>query len=452
MLELKQEQKLAPILTQRLQQAIKLLQLSRLELKQAIEQELKENPVLEIEETEEERREEESQDEEIVELLERYSPSEDYFEREEREFPDYERLGRRLESLKDYLRWQISLSEFNEKERQIAEWVIEYLDENGYLISTPEEIASLSGFEEETVRKTIEKMKKLDPPGVCARDLKECILLQYYASDDRDPLFELVVKRYFDLLKEGKLAEISKKTGIKLTKLKGIYEKLKGFDPKPGRNFADVSTIYVVPDVYVVRKDDGFDVILNDDEIPELKISRYYLDLYMDSKTDPSTKRFIKAKIKQAEWFIKSIEQRKKTLLDVAKCIVKFQEEFFRKGFRYLRPLTLKEVANELGYHESTISRITTNKYMGTPYGTFEMKFFFPQGVDRFGGDSISTETVMNLIKDLIEKEDKRRPLTDDEIARILKERFGIKIARRTVVKYREELGIFSSRKRRERI
>lgn len=452
MLELKQEQKLAPILTQRLQQAIKLLQLSRLELKQAIEQELKENPVLEIEEAEEEKREEELQDEEMIELLQRYSPSEDYFEFEEREFPEYERAGRRNQSLKDYLRWQVSLSEFDGVERQVAEWVIESLDENGYLISSPEEIASYSGFELDVVKRTIEKMKRLDPPGVCARDLKECILLQYYASDDRDPLFELVLKRYFDLLKDGKLQDIAKKTGISLKKLKEIYERLKGFDPKPGRNFADESTVYVVPDVYVVKKDDGFEVVLNDDEIPELRISRDYVNLYMDSKTDPSTKKFIKAKIKQAEWFIRSIEQRKKTLLNVAKCIVKFQEDFFRKGPRYLKPLTLREVADELGYHESTISRITTNKYMGTPYGTFEMKFFFPQGVDRLGGDSISTETVMNLIKDLIQKEDKRRPLTDDEIARILKERFGIKIARRTVVKYREELGIFSSRKRRERV
>ncbi|MCX7858280.1 MAG: RNA polymerase factor sigma-54 [Deltaproteobacteria bacterium] len=453
MLEIKQEQKIAPVLTQRLQQAIKLLQLSRMELLEVIEEELKENPVLEIEEKEDEQRVEDvSEREDMIEFLEKYSPSENYEEYEEREFPDYERTLKKGQNLRDYLRWQISLSDFNTQERQAAEWIIENIDDNGYLISEPDEIANQSNFDKNLILSVLEKIKKLDPPGVGAKDLKECILLQYHAREEKDPLFELVLKRYFELLKNGRIIDISRKTGIPLTKVKEIYEKLKTFDPKPGRTFADEATVYVVPDVYVVKKEDGFDVLLNDEELPELKISRYYVDLYLNNKIDTETRKFIKNKIKQAEWFIKSIEQRQKTLYLVAKSIVRFQEEFLRKGIKYLKPLTLKDVAMDIGVHESTVSRITTNKYMSTPFGVYEMKFFFPQGIDKDGGDSVSADSVMNLIKELVEKENKKKPLTDDEIAKILKEKYGIKIARRTVVKYREQLNIRSSRQRRERI
>ncbi|MCS7280666.1 MAG: RNA polymerase factor sigma-54 [Desulfobacterota bacterium] len=448
MLELKQEQKLAPILTQRLQQAIKLLQLSRMELMDVIEEELRENPVLEIKEKDEGETQEESvTKEEIVELLEKYSPSEGYEEYEEKEVPDYERILKKNQNLRDYLRWQVSVSDFSQVERQVAEWVIESIDDNGYLMTDPEEISKESGFSKELVTKVLEKIKKLDPPGVGAQSLKECILLQYYSKEKADPLFELVLKKYFELLKDGKLLEISKKTGIPLSKVKEMYNELKTFDPKPGRNFADENTIYVVPDVFVVRKDDGFDVVLNDEELPELRINKYYLQLYADDKVDPKTKKFIKNKIKQAEWFIKSLEQRRKTLYMVAKSIVRFQEEFLKKGIRYLKPLTLKDVAIDVGVHESTVSRITTNKYMSTPFGTYEMKFFFPQAID-----SVASDSVMNLIKELIDKEDKKAPLTDDEITYILREKYGIKIARRTVVKYREALNIGSSRQRKEKM
>ncbi len=451
MLEIKQEQKLAPILTQRLQQAIKLLQLSRLELKEVIEEELKENPVLEIEERDEEASEEETREkEDMVEFLEKYSPSEIYEELEEREFPEYEKFIKRGQNFRDYLRWQISLSDLSPIERQAAEWVIENIDDNGYLLCDPEEIAAQSNFPKDLIVSVVEKVKKLDPPGVGARDLKECILLQYYAKEERDPLFELVLKKYFEFLKSGKLNEISKKTGIPKEKVREMYEKLKKFDPKPGRNFADETTVYVIPDVYVIKKDEDFEVVLNDDELPELRISKYYLDLYTKKGVDPETKRFIKNKVRQAEWFIKSLEQRRRTLYLVAKSIVRFQEGFMRGGVRYLKPLTLKDVAMDVGVHESTVSRITANKYMSTPFGTYEMKFFFPQGLDRDRGEAVSADSVMNMIKEVIDGEDKRRPLTDDEIANVLRERYGIKIARRTVVKYREQLNIAPSRLRKK--
>ena len=230
--------------------------------------------------------------------------------------------------------------------------------------------------------------------------------------------------------------------------MREIFEKVKEYDPKPGRNFADDFTSYISPDVYVIKTEDGFEVFLNDDEIPELKMNRYYVDLYQNKGTNSGTKSYIKKKITQAEWFIKSIQQRQRTLYLVSKSIVTFQEEFFEKGFRFLKPLILKDVAQDIGVHESTVSRITTNKYMSTPHGLFELKYFFPTGINKEEGRPLSTNVVMDLISQMIKEEDKRSPLTDDEIVTLLKTRHDIKIARRTVAKYRDGLHLGSSRER----
>jgi len=223
---------------------------------------------------------------------------------------------------------------------------------------------------------------------------------------------------------------------------------VKEYDPKPGRNFADEFTSYVVPDVFVVKTEDGLEIFLNDDEIPDLKMNRYYIDLYLNKGTNSSTKNYIKKKITQAEWFIKSIQQRQKTLFLVSQSIVTFQGEFFEKGLRFLRPLILKDVAQDIGVHESTVSRITSSKYMSTPHGIFELKFFFPTGINKEEGRPLSTNVVMDLICEMIKEENKKKPLTDDEIVSLLKERHSIKIARRTVAKYRDSLNISSSRER----
>lgn len=452
MLELKQTLRLSPVLTQQLQQAIKLLQLSRLELIEAIELEVQENPILDLEEKEpkeEQPVEEQTGDkDDVAEWLERYSPSEGYSPQEERERPDYENMVKKTLNLRDHLRWQAGLAELSHDERIIAEWIIENIDDNGYLAYPLSEISSTSGYTEEALEAVLKKIQKLDPPGVGARDLRECILIQYEVKGEKDPIFEDIIRSFFDLFHKTNLKELVKRTGYPIEKIKEVFEKVKEYDPKPGRNFADEFTAYVVPDVFVVKTEDGLEIFLNDDEIPDLKMNRYYIDLYLNKGTNSSTKNYIKKKITQAEWFIKSIQQRQKTLFLVSQSIVTFQGEFFEKGLRFLRPLILKDVAQDIGVHESTVSRITSSKYMSTPHGIFELKFFFPTGINKEEGRPLSTNVVMDLICEMIKEENKKKPLTDDEIVSLLKERHSIKIARRTVAKYRDALNISSSRER----
>jgi RNA polymerase sigma-54 factor len=450
MLELKQTQKLAQqlVLTPQLQQAIKLLQLSQMELVEAIEQEMKENPVLEVEE-EQEQEGEAQKKEEMLEWLDRYSSSEDFMPREDKDYPDYENIVRKAGNLRDYLRWQVGVSDFSAQERLWAEWVIENIDDNGYLACTTEEIAEMSGIPVESLEGVLGKIQRLDPAGVGARDLKECLLIQYEEKGEKDVIFEDVLNHHFELFRKMDLREIARKTGYSIERIKEIVEKIKSFDPKPGRNYGSDQPVYVVPDVHVIKGEDGFDVYLNDDGIPDLRMNRYYTDLFVNEKLNGDTKDYIKKKIKQAEWFMKSLQQRQRTLYLVAKSIVDFQKEFFERGIRCLKPLILKDVANYVGIHESTVSRITSNKYMGTPCGVYEMKFFFTTGVNSENGDAQSANAVMDCISEIVAKEDKGNPLKDEEIVALLKERFNVRIARRTVAKYRDILHIQSSRERR---
>jgi RNA polymerase sigma-54 factor len=478
MLELKQTQKLLPVLTQQLQQAIKLLQLSQLELTQTIEQELNENPVLEIEEKEEVDEKPTIKQGNATDWLElRHSPSEDLVGREEREYPgdrewdykdielslfsntskarnidetpNYENYVTKKDNIRDYLRWQVGLSSFDPNERVVAEWIIENIDDNGYLAYPIPEIAKSSEFSVELLENVLKKIQKLDPPGIGARDLKECIFLQYEEKGGKDPVFEDVVGSYFELFIKMSIKEISKKTGYSSEKIQEVFNKIKSFDPKPGRNYNTDFVSFVVPDVYVVKGEDGFEIHLNEDNIPEIRVNRYYqTELYKQRSVDGETKGYIKSKIKQAEWFIKSIQQRQKTLYLAAKSIVKFQEEFFEHGVRFLKPLILKDIARDIGVHESTVSRITTSKYMGTQHGIFELKFFFPTGISNVEGGQLSTSIVRDFITELVGKEDKNSPLTDDEIVTALLAQHSIKIARRTVAKYRDILNIRSSRER----
>lgn len=453
MLELRQEQKLLPILTQQLQQAIKLLQLNQIELVDAIEQEVQENPVLEVsEEPSEEQQEERSDDsDDIAELLERYSASEDYIQYEEKEYFDYENVIQNSTNLRDHLRWQVGLLKMSPDERIHAEWVIENIDDNGYLAYPLSDIATASEIPLAALNIALNIIQSLEPSGVGARDLKECILLQYKAAGELDPIFIDVVTRFFDLFQRANLKDIAKKSGYTVEKIKSIIEHVKTFDPKPGRNFSDDRSSPVTPDVYVVKGKDDFEIFLNEDEVPDLKLSKYYLDLYRKKNVGGDTRRYIKQKIKQAQWFIKSIEQRQRTLYLVSKSIVTFQRDFLEKGIRHLKPLNLRDVALEVNVHESTVSRVTTNKYMSTPQGLYEMKFFFPTGVGGSStmGDNLSSNVVMDLILEMVSQEDKSSPLTDEGIVIKLKAAHNINLARRTVVKYREILHIPSSRTRK---
>jgi len=451
MLELKQTQRLLPVLTQQLQQAIKLLQMSQLELVEAIEQELEENPILEATEQEpaEEQVKEEENEENTEELFERYTSSEEFSGREDKEYPDYENIVKKTYNLRDYLRWQIGISFSDSHERIASEWIIENIDDNGYLVDPISEISKASGYTPDLLEEVLHKIQKLDPAGVGARNLRESVFLQYKAKGVSDLVFEDIMNLYFDLYPKVNINEIAKKTGYAPEKIQDVISKIKEFDPKPGRNFADDFTSYVVPDVYVVKGPDGFEVYLSDDNIPDLKLNGYYMDLYAADTIDGETKRYIKKKQKQAEWFIKSLKQRQKTLYSVSKSILKFQEAFFESGVRFLKPMILKDIAQDIGVHESTVSRITTNKYMSTQFGVFELKFFFPTGICQEEGDQLSTNIIKDLILEYIRKEDKKNPLTDDEIVSLLKTRRDIKIARRTIAKYREILNIDSSRQRK---
>ncbi len=465
MLGLKQTQKLSPVLTQQLQQAIRLLQLSQLELMEAIEQEINENPILEVKEeaTPQEQEEAGTQEQEetipqeqvdekddTAEWLERYSASEEYSGPEERgEYPDYENMVRKTYNLRDYLRWQAGLSDFTFDERIIAEWIIENIDDNGYLAYPLSEIAAVSGYTVEQLEAVLVKVQKLDPPGVGARDCRECILIQYRTEGESDPIFEEFVTNYFELIEKGNTKEIAKKTGYAPELIRGLMEKVRGFDPKPGRNYGDEQISYIVPDGFIAKKEGEFEAFLNEEDIPELRMNRHYIELYLNKSTQGDTRRYIKQKVKQAEWFMKSLQQRQRTLYLVSKSIVSFQKEFFDKGIKCLKPLILKDVAQDIGVHESTVSRITNNKYMSTPHGIYEMKFFFPTGIGKEEGNALSTNVVMGLISEIVKNEDKTNPLTDDEIVAILKDKHDIKIARRTIAKYRDELHIHSSRDRK---
>ncbi len=397
MLDLKQTQKLSPVLTQQLQQAIRLLQLSQLELMEAIEQEINENPLLEVkeeggppdrEDTADRGQEGSEADtgtdekDDTAEWLERYSASEDFSGPEERgEYPDYENMVRKTTNLRDYLRWQAGLSDFSSEERIIAEWIIENIDDNGYLAYALSEISAVSGYTVEQLEAVLSKVQKLDPPGVGARDCKECVLIQYRTAGENDALFEDFITNHFDLMVKGNIKDIAKKTGYSPEMIREIIEKVREFDPKPGRNYGDDQVPYIVPDVYIVKGEGGFEIYLNEEDIPELRMNKRYVELYLDKNTQGETRRYIKQKVKQAEWFMKSLQQRQRTLYLAAKSILFFQKDFFEQGIRSLKPLILKDVAQDIGVHESTVSRITTSKYMSTPHGIYEMKFFFPTGI-----------------------------------------------------------------------
>ena len=454
MLELRQTQKLAQqlCLTPQLQQAIKLLQLSQIELVEAIEKEIRENPVLEIEEEllSSSPANENDKKADLAEWLERFSPSEGPARKEIKDYQEYEGGARKNNDRRDYLRWQVGVSDFDKDQRISAEWIIEHIDGNGYLGTPVEEIAQVSGIPDARLSAVLQKIQKLDPPGVGARDLKECLLIQYRDKGENDPVLETILETHLELFGKMDIREIAKRTEQPTEKVLEALAKIRTFDPKPARSFDGDQTIYIVPDVFVTQTENGYDVQVNGDGVPDLKLNTYYTkNLSCSGKLDDLAKDYIKQKIRQAEWFMKTLSQRQRTLYLASKTIVDFQADFFEKGIRYLRPLNLKDVANHIGVHESTASRITTNKYMGTPFGTFEMKFFFTTGVGRDHHAALSTTVVMDLITEIIAKENPAHPLNDQEIAVLLEEKHKLKVARRTVTKYRENLRIGSTRDRK---
>ena len=468
----KQVQKL--ILAPALQQAIKLLPLTNLELIEIIDTELSQNPMLEIEEetmevkSEEEKPQERSEAEKEQEnagdiprsneTTEPQKKEEDpdleayfheYFDNsmrsyfvEKKEAPDFENFVSKTDSLWDHLEWQSNLTFSDEKDRLVAQYIIGNINEDGYLVSPVEEIIEATGATQEQVEKIREKIKRFDPIGIGSMDLREALLAQMEYFEIDDPVTRTIVDVHLSLLEKSDFIQLARVLSISLAEVKSHIEVIKGLDPAPGRKYSKEKTFYVVPDI-IVRKEDGeLKIILNDEGMPQLRINSFYKKMLAQmSKEDSEASEFLRDRMKKAFWFLRSLNQRNQTIFKVAKYIVDKQKDFIEKGIEFIKPLTLIELAQEIGVHESTVGRVVANKYIMTSRGVFPLKYFFHKSLSGDFGEEISSLRVKDKIKKLVEQEDKRNPLSDIEIEEILaKENF--KIARRTVAKYRKQLRI----------
>jgi RNA polymerase sigma-54 factor len=479
-LEIRQNLKLTQtlIMTQKLQQAIKLLQLSRMELLDEIHQALETNPVLEDIQTED--RSQEPMDGESytpsTENLtaeaeqpngdgEGKSPLDDwdwtnffrdqeavpsFREHEEREIPSFENLNAQKTSLKAHLTWQMRMAELSEDDERIALLIIGNIDPQGYLQASAEEIAQELEMEPSRVEQVLRLIQTFDPTGVAARDLQECLLLQVKAQGLDDPLVEDIINRHLTNLANRNYQAIARDLKVSVEEVFDAGEVIAQLDPKPGRSFDMEDPAYLNPDVFVQKVGDDYVITLNEDGLPKLRVSNFYLEaLRQPEKLNDSAKAYIQKHLDSALWFIRSIHQRQKTLYRVSESIVRFQNEFLDHGLSHLRPLTLRQVAEDVQMHESTISRVTTGKYMHTPQGLLDMKFFFNSGLNLAMGDQIASESVKEKIRQIVQSENPENPLSDQEIADILR-RDNVIIARRTVAKYRGMLGVLSSSKRKK--
>jgi RNA polymerase sigma-54 factor len=471
--QIKQSMRLSQQLrmTPQLQQAIKLLQLSRMELETAVRKELDENPILDehIDAPEEESRAEKEHKEEMpthqadeqAKSAERgddfewesyvdqsYKPTQGGGPSSE-EIMSYENVISTTQSLYDYLNWQASLHGFNEEELVIAQILIGYVDDDGYIKTPLDVVAQEEGVTVQELEEILPFVQEFDPPGVGARDLQECLLLQAkILQEDTHDLVYLIKNHIKDLEKknyEGIAKAMNRDLNEIIEMCKIIFE----MDPKPGKQFASNDTQYVTPDVYVYPVGDEYVVSLNEDGLPRLKISNFYKNVLKSNDANKVTQEYIQDKLKAAVWLIKAIHQRQRTIFKVTESIVRHQREFFDKGPAFIKPMILRDIAGNIGMHESTISRVTTNKYVHTPRGIFELKYFFNSGISRNNGDAMASESVKLKIKDMISAEDPKNPLSDQKIVEIMQKE-GIEIARRTVAKYRDMLQILPSSKRKK--
>jgi RNA polymerase sigma-54 factor len=460
------------VITPQLQQAIKLLQMSRMELENAVHAELQENPILE--EAENLKEEDLKRIKEAAEVIDPAGPDqttqdpqkqdefewENYFEANMKppregmsgseEIMNYENSITTSETLHEHLSWQAKMNGFSEYEQNVAEIIISYIDDDGYLKTPLDQISAEENVPIEDLEDTLSLIHEFDPPGVGARDLKECLLVQAkHLEEDTKDLVDLINNHLKDLEKKNYEA-IAKTTNKDIAEVVEMCKIIYSMEPKPGRSFLPQDTHYVSPDVYVYKVGDDFVVSLNEDGLPRLKISNFYKNMLI--KGGGANKKetdYIQEKLKSAVWLIKSIHQRQRTIYKVADSIVKHQREFFEKGPAHLKPMVLRDIANDIGMHESTVSRVTTSKYMHTPQGIYELKYFFNSGITSSDGHDLASESVKLKIKDLVGKEDTKNPLSDQKIAELLSKE-GIQIARRTVAKYREMLKILPSSQRKK--
>jgi RNA polymerase sigma-54 factor len=455
-------------MTPQLQQAIKMLQLSRLEMETAIHAELEENPILE--ETSEVKTEDleraKEADAEVSPSTNDQDPQkqdefdwDSYLENSQKppqsqsggneEIMNYENIMTSQQNLHDHLNWQAKMYGFNEEELAYAELLINYIDDDGYLLTPLQEIADSEKIDVKELEDVIKFVQEFDPAGVGARDVKECLLIQarVLEEDTTDMLF--LINNHLKDLEKRNYEAIAKAMSRDVREIVDIAKIIFSMDPKPGRSFAPQDTQYVMPDVYVYKVGDDYVVSLNDDGLPRLKISNFYKNMLQTAGGNKTTQSYIQEKLKSAVWLIKSIHQRQRTIYKVTEAIVRHQKDFLDRGSGFIRPMVLRDIANDIGMHESTVSRVTTSKYVHTPQGIYELKYFFNSGIDTTDGESMASESVKLKIKDLIAKESAKSPLSDQELVDLLKVD-GIIIARRTVAKYRDVLRILPSSRRKK--
>ncbi|HYT32447.1 MAG TPA: RNA polymerase factor sigma-54 [Thermoanaerobaculia bacterium] len=467
------------VMTPSLQQAIKLLQMSKLELEEVLNQEMVENPLLEEEQeeaTEAEQRLENAKEEPAAPAAEKpgETPAEvekdsfeeidfdTYFEEyldsaynprqyEESEQVPLENTLSKPPGLQEYLTWQLSMSDASARVREIATYLIGNVDEDGYLRVSREEIQAAGFADKAEVEKALETVRAFDPAGICAFDLPDCLMLQIRALGIENPLIDKVILQHWSEFLNRQYAQLCKALSVPLSELQAVLEIIKNLEPKPGRKYSSERTIYVEPDVAVRKIGDEYVIQLNEDGLPKLRISAAYRRMLRggNGAIGQEAANYLKDKMRSAVWLIKSLDQRQRTIYKVADSIVRHQRGFLDKGIEHLRPLVLRDVANDIGMHESTVSRVVSNKYIHTPRGLFPMKYFFHSGIDSVDGGDISSLSIKNKIAHLIADEDARRPQSDARIMQRLRAE-GIQIARRTVAKYREELRIPSSSQRKQ--
>ena len=460
-LNIEQTQKL--IMTPELRQAITVLQMSSLELTEYVEQQVLENPLLEVPEHDQERVEEQRDTrEEVVETKEKKEFDvdwEEYFQdssdlgispnrgqREVVEQPSYEQFVSQVPTLVEHLTLQLSLSRAPQDIKIITQYLIGNLEASGYLGIGLEETAEQLGTELAKVEQALQVLQSFDPPGVGARGLIECLNIQLDVLQEHNLIVRKLVASYLPDLAAGRLAKIATQLEVTPHDIQVAADIVKKLEPKPGRNFTHYNdTRYIVPDVVVEKVEGHYIILVNDVAIPRLTINNTYKTvLSKNSSADKNTKQFVEEKLNAAAWLIRSIEQRRLTLYKVANCLVDLQKDFLDRGIKHLKPLNLKKVADIVGVHESTVSRATSNKYIQTPQGVFEMKYFFSTGISSTSGSQVSAESLKKILQEIIQEEDTSNPLSDQKIAEMFGNR-GVKISRRTVTKYRDELGIPST-------
>lgn len=469
--QLKMSQQL--VMTPQLQQAIKLLQMTRLELQDVVRQELEENPLLEetaevedirdVEplEAAEKENDPDAQESEFHEVeagedtlrdwdsyLDGYNYSSGEQYSGEDEHTSFENLLTRKDTLIDHLLWQLHMGHFSDHEVGIGEEIIGNIDEEGYLRASLEEVAETCSVSEVEVLPVLERIQEFDPTGVAARDLRECLLIQSRFLGMQGSVVERILLNHIKDLETRKYKQIARDLKVDVNQVLMAAKIIGELDPRPGRVFGSEDVQYISPDIFIYKVAEDYVVMLNEDGLPNLKVNSFYIEARGNGSMDSRAEDYVSDKIRSAQWLIKSIQQRQRTIYKVAKSIVKFQREFLDHGIEHLRPLVLRDVADDIGMHESTISRVTTNKYMQTPLGLFELKYFFNSGLSTSEGDFVSSESVKNRIKEIIDNEDSKKPLSDQKIAEMLSDE-TVNIARRTVTKYRELLRLGSSSERK---